>query len=544
MSSLTPFSIGSGETVASATKRFVASHPTYLETSPIDELRRREFKRLEGGGVYVDYTGAGLYPESLVHDHAKILATNVFGNPHSASPSSMLSSTYVHAARIAVLNFFDADPEEYDVVFTPNASGALRIIGESYPFVKGTSDLVLPLDAHNSVNGLREFATKAGAKVDYMPIEVASKQRFEAPSESAGGLFVLTGQSNLSGLKGNLNLLADAKARGYDTLLDAAALAPSTAISLRSLNGSVDALAISLYKLIGYPTGVGCLVARKEFLAKLRKPWFSGGSVLIVQSPSMGRLLLDGHERWEDGTVNFLSLIAVPRGLQILNNHLPIMAKRLPLLMHFTLSSLTSLKHANGAPLVELHSPSSPDAYSPSDHGAVISMSFLKPSGGRVPPHAVEQRASTANIHVRAGCLCNPGAASCLLGRAKMLNDWEIHAQDSQGNYDTPASVKESYAANEHMERLIRDEGVVRISFGLASAISDAAAFVDFSRSFLDVDTAVPKEVEAVAPKLRTKTAAQVEIIREEIQPTRRRSGVLAKLRGLQRRVLSTGTAH
>ncbi|KAF8307793.1 PLP-dependent transferase, partial [Clavulina sp. PMI_390] len=466
----------------SAIKRFVNSHPSYLETSAIDELRSREFRRLSTGGVYMDYTGAGLYPESLVYDHAQVLASNVFGNPHSASPSSMLSSTYVHAARVAVLNFFDADPEDYDVVFTPNASGALRIVGESYPFTKGTSDhLILPLDAHNSVNGLREFAVKAGAKVKYMPIKVAWRQRFYAPSESAGGLFVLTGQSNLSGLKGNLNLLADAKSQGYDTLLDAAALAPSTAISLRSLNGSVDALAISLYKLIGYPTGVGCLVARKEFLAKLRKPWFSGGSVLIVQSPNMGRLLLEGHERWEDGTVNFLSLIAVPRGLQILNNHLPVMAKRLPLLMHFTLSSLASLKHANGAPLIELHSPSSPDAYSPYSHGAVISMSFLRPTGVRVPPHDVEHRASAANIHVRAGCLCNPGAASCLLGRAKMLNEWEIHAQDSHGNYDTPASVQESYAANKHMERLIREEGVVRISFGLASAISDAAMFIDFA---------------------------------------------------------------
>ncbi|KAF8317189.1 PLP-dependent transferase [Clavulina sp. PMI_390] len=305
---LSPFTLGTSESAKAASQRFVASHPAYLQTSAVDDLRRREFTRLQNSGVYLDYTGAGLYPESLIKEHRDQLLNNVFGNPHSASPSSMLSSKYAHAARLAILNFFDADPNEYDVIITTNASTALRVVAEAYPYSRGAdSKLILPTDAHNSVNGMREFAIKAGAQVTYVPMEAPGKQTFKAPEDGAESLFVLTGQSNLSGLKGNLSLLAEAKSHGYNTLLDAAALAPTTAISLRSLNNSVDAMAISLYKLIGYPTGIGCLVARKEFLTKLQKPWFSGGSVLVVQAPNMGRLLLDGHERWEDGTVNFLS---------------------------------------------------------------------------------------------------------------------------------------------------------------------------------------------------------------------------------------------
>lgn len=194
----------------------------------------------------------------------------------------MLSSTYAHAARLAVLNFFDADSSEYDVVFTSNCSSALRLVGEAYPYTNNASHLVLPTDAHNSVNGLREFAMKAGASVHYAPMD-GQHQSLRAPEQGSGSLFVLTGQSNLSGLKSDLSLMGEAKKCGYDTLLDAAALAPTTAISLRALDNSVDAMAVSLYKIIGYPTGVGCLVARKAFLAKLRKPWFSGGSVIIVQ---------------------------------------------------------------------------------------------------------------------------------------------------------------------------------------------------------------------------------------------------------------------
>src|SRR5258708_117560 len=199
--------------------------------------------------------------------------------------SSEMSSHFAHEARLAVLSFFDADPNEYTVIFTTNASNALRIVGESYPF-SSNSHLILPLDAHNSVNGLREYAFAAGAHVSYTPMLGDIPQTLAAlpdPTSPNPGLFALTGQSNVSGYKYDLELLnLVKKLHGFDTLLDAAALAPTTRISLSGLASSVDAMAISLYKMIGYPTGVGALVARKAFLTKLKKRWFSGGSVRVV----------------------------------------------------------------------------------------------------------------------------------------------------------------------------------------------------------------------------------------------------------------------
>lgn len=37
-------------------------------------------------------------------------------------------------------------------------------------------------------------------------------------------------------------------------------------------------MAVSFYKMFGYPTGVGALVVKKSFLAQLRRPWFAGGT--------------------------------------------------------------------------------------------------------------------------------------------------------------------------------------------------------------------------------------------------------------------------
>ena len=80
---------------------------------------------------------------------------------------SMLSESHIKAARTAVLDFFDASPDDYVCVFTSNATGALKIVGESYPF-SPQSSYVLSSDSHNSVNGIRKFAHVAGAEVHYL----------------------------------------------------------------------------------------------------------------------------------------------------------------------------------------------------------------------------------------------------------------------------------------------------------------------------------------------------------------------------------------
>ena len=102
--------------------------------------------------------------------------------------------------------------------------------------------------------------------------------------EKAPSLFVLTGQSNISNSKNPLSIIEFASSIGYHTVLDAAALAPTSTISLPDYP-QLDAMAISFYKMFGFPTGVGALIAKKSFLAQLKRPWFSGGNVDFVQVP-------------------------------------------------------------------------------------------------------------------------------------------------------------------------------------------------------------------------------------------------------------------
>jgi molybdenum cofactor sulfurtransferase len=89
-----------------------------------------------------------------------------------------------------------------------------------------------------------------------------------------------------------------ASSLGYHTLLDAAALAPTSTFSLA--DHPIDAMGISFYKMFGFPTGVGALVVKKTFLTQLKRPWFAGGNVDVVQVPgSLVTRAHDLHEQFE-----------------------------------------------------------------------------------------------------------------------------------------------------------------------------------------------------------------------------------------------------
>ena len=185
---------------------FRQSYPAFENTSLLDELREREYARLdEQGHLYLDYTGGSLYAESQLREHLELLRRHVFGNPHSSNPTSRAMTELDEQARASVFEFFHASPDEYFIIFTPNASGALKLLGEAYPFTPG-GHYLLTVDNHNSVNGIREFARAKGAAISYLPImlpdlRVAEQDLFSAleqAREDSHHLFAYPAQSNFS----------------------------------------------------------------------------------------------------------------------------------------------------------------------------------------------------------------------------------------------------------------------------------------------------------------------------------------------------------
>ncbi|HEY7124298.1 MAG TPA: aminotransferase class V-fold PLP-dependent enzyme [Ktedonobacterales bacterium] len=462
--------------VNEAFSAFRRAYPAFDSTSRLDELRASDYKRLdEQGQIYLDYTGGGLYAESQLRAHLEMLSRKVFGNPHSDNPTSRAATELDERARAFVLEYFNASPEEYVAIFTPNASGALKLVGESYPFT-ADSQYLLTYDNHNSVNGIREFARARGASVSYVSVtppdlrvdEVALLAALDQPKGAGPRLFSYPAQSNFSGVQHPLEWIEVARAKGWDVLVDAAAFVPTNRLDLSQWKP--DFIPLSFYKLFGYPTGIGCLLARRAVLRTLQRPWFAGGSIWAVSVESERIFMADDEAAFEDGTINYLMLPAIEIGLRHLQSvGVETIHTRVACLTGWLLESLLALRHSNGQPIVQVYGPRDTHL-----RGGTIAMNFFTPAGKVVDERLVDMRASAGQISLRTGCFCNPGAGEIAMSISK-----EAIVRSFQREERPPF--------DEFLEAMgLETGGAVRVSLGLATTFADVYRFMQFAETFRD----------------------------------------------------------
>ena len=458
--------------LAQAEAAFVEANPSL---HGLDELRATEYGRLDATGeVYLDYTGGSLYAESQVEEHMRMLREGVYGNPHSANPTSSAATELVERARAAVLGYFNAREGEYECIFTPNATGALRLVGEAYPFDR----FLATYDNHNSVNGIRQFARAKGAATAYVPLDAPDLRvdRVSDHLDEAEGhsLFAYPAQSNFSGVKHPLEWIDQAHERGWDVLLDCAAFVPASRLDLSTWKP--DFVAVSFYKMFGYPTGLGALIARRRTLERLQRPWFSGGTVVAANVQGDLAVPHSGHSRFEDGTVDYLGIPAVEIGLRHIERiGIDTISQRVESLGTWLLGALQRLEHSDGSPAIRVYGPATWDR-----RGGTIAFNFLHPDGRVVDERLVDRVAAAHNISLRTGCFCNPGTG------------------------EVAFSITEEMLAEEFEDGMILDDyiarvglptgGAVRASLGLATNFADVYRFMAFATEFCDL-TDVPADL-------------------------------------------------
>ena len=457
---------------------FSASYPSYARTRALDEVRTREYPLLNAQRhVYLDYTAANVPPQSLIARHVDLLRGHVLGNPHSTNPASSLTMEWVERTRRAVLAFFNASADDWVVIFTANATQALKLVGESYPFEPGGKYL-LTFDNHNSVNGIREFARTKRSTTTYVPIVLPEMRvdddelmrHLERARPGRANLFAYPAQSNFSGVQHPLDWIEIAHRKGWDVLLDAASFTPTNRLDLS--RWQADFVVQSFYKIFGYPTGVGCLLARKAALAKLRRPWFSGGTITVASVQGDKYYLAEGETAFEEGTPNYLALPAVEMGLEYISAiGLDVIHERVRCLAGWLIDRLVALQHPNGAPLARIYGPRSDDR-----RGGTVTFNFYGADGRHIDHRVVEQRANAANISLRTGCFCNPGGGEIALG----ITGTELSSCFHQPEHETHLTIDDFRLCIDG-----KSTGAVRVSVGLASNLADVDAFIAFATEFV-----------------------------------------------------------
>ena len=458
---------------------FVESYPGFNRTRILDEWRQTQYTRLDANRqIYLDYTGGGLYSELQLSEHMELLRTKVLGNPHSANPTSLAMTDLVEDTRNYILRYFNASPNEYIAVFTANASGALKLVGEAYPFEPG-SHFVLTFDNHNSVNGIREFARAREAHVTYVPLtspnlridrEVLDRV-LNSVDKDKSNLFAFPAQSNYSGVKHPLDLIELAHSKGLDVLLDAAAYVPTSRLDLGVIKP--DFVAISFYKMFGYPTGIGALLIHRAVFQKMKRPWFSGGTVNFASVQGNGYYLSPNEAAFEDGTVNYLNIPAIKSGLQHLEKvGIKTIGQRVDCFAGWLLDNLLSLQHSNGKPMVRIYGPTNTKM-----RGGTITLNFYGPDEQLLDYRRIEELANEEGISLRTGCFCNPGAGEIAEG---------LTAEDMIAGLNQGPDLSLPHFLQVIQHRGNKSAGAIRVSVGLATNFADVYRFMHFAAGFRD----------------------------------------------------------
>lgn len=445
----------------------------------LDDIRQNDMEHLNGS-IYLDYTGSSLYRTSQIENIFKLYRKHLFANPHSLSPASEFTTELVESARDLVLDFLGTTSRKYTVIFTASATASLRLLAESFPW-SDESLYLYTRDNHNSVLGIRRWATHWGAKfrsVDSDELQGEGNKIPGSRSTSTSHLFAYPAEENFAGKKYPLEWIRKfqetdfgdrfAQKKGkWHVLLDAAAFLGTNKLDLDKY--PADFVVMSFYKIFGFPN-LGALVVKNDNIEYLRKMGFSGGTVVMATCGKDFALLQPrGCSRFEDGTVPYLSIISLKEGLNKLNEiGIENISKHTWCLSRELFLRLSMIRHSNGRPVVKFYGNIMKN--DPKIQGPIITVNFLNSKGGYIGYNEVMTNARKENINIRVGCFCNPGACT----RANNLNDDQVEEY-----YNKKTSCHDSIDIIDGIPL-----GAVRISLGAYSTLEDIEAFAKFVENY------------------------------------------------------------
>ncbi|XP_063226583.1 molybdenum cofactor sulfurase 3 [Bacillus rossius redtenbacheri] len=349
-------------------------------------------------------------------------------------------------------------------------------------------DFVYLQDNHTSVLGMRVPAAEKCGSVyclsdsdvfDAFSTNCIEDESTHGAAHAGNSLFVYPAQSNFSGVKYPLSWIAQAQDGRLETvlcsrsagnkrenkcsrwfcMLDAASHVTTQTIDLSRVKP--DFLCISFYKMFGYPTGLGALLVRNTSANVLRKKYFGGGTVLIALSCEnfhVPRPLLS--DRFEDGTIPFLSIASVQHGFDTLKRlvgDMQSVAEHTFALAQRLFHSLLTLHHSNGRPAAVLYGDT--DYRDQSTQGGIVNFNLLRANKEYVGFVEILNMANLHGIQLRTGCFCNPGACQKHLGHSSQ--DVKHHFQAGHVCGDDRDLVDG------------QPTGSVRVSFGYMSSKED-----------------------------------------------------------------------
>ena len=386
----------------------------------------------------------------------------------------------VEQTRQKVLRLFNADPTHWDVVFTANATAAVKLVMECFAGHEQGFDYLYHFNAHTSLVGVREQAQNSRCLATAEEMEHwlgGGKFLPKDKSTNRSTLFAYPAQSNMNGER--LPLSWPSQVRGSVqhentyTLLDAAALVSTSPLDLSDQTAAPDFVSMSFYKIFGFPD-LGALIVRKASAHVLRRrKYFGGGTTEMIGcigTPWVERKESSVHARLEDGTIAIRSILALSCAIDTHTNlfdGLTQVSKHTGWLAKTLYERLTGLKHANGMPVCHMYKAPTSTYGDSKSQGATVTFNAKKSDGSWRSGFEVGAMLRANDIHVRTGSLCNPAGMASALG---------LSAKDIRAAFDS------GFRCNQPGDD-VRGEvpfGMIRATLGAMSTLEDVENLVGF----------------------------------------------------------------
>lgn len=403
----------------------------------ISQIRSHMFHQGNLETAYLDWARKALFTDQQIGTFVRELSQNLYGNTHSESESSERSMDLVDDLRRYITRFFGSTLSSHVVIFTHSQAQAIKTIVEAFPF-KSNSKFMYSTSSSADIIGLRGIATAAGATSEVFS-QIPDPQTFPSGTINLVA-FPLVDQFDGTTLsEEDMTKLAtlNASAPGnVITVADATAFIPGGKLDLSKFK--FDAVVFDCEKLFGFPK-LGILVMRSELVWILERPYFGGGTlVYALTSRSKEKMRLRPSERFEDGSLPFLNMVAVDKGFKLLdtlgwNN----ITKHTETIMKNITTGLNNITYEGGKKAVQIYG---------TNHRTIVSFNVIDENGNVRDYREVLKSAQEHDIVLSGGCQDVPG--TCM----KTFN------------------VDESALAKE-MKR--PDCGVLRVSIGWATSESD-----------------------------------------------------------------------
>ena len=304
-----------------------------------------------------------------------------------------------------------------------------------------------------------------------------SRRRSTRPRPAAPHLFAYPAQSNFSGVQHPLDWIERGTRARLATCCSTRrrSCRPTGSTSARWQPDFVTHVVLQDVRLPDRASGA--LVARRDALAELRRPWFAGGTIGLASVAEPRHTWAPGEAGFEDGTIDYLGIPAVTIGLRHLDGvGIETLTGRVRVLTRRLLDGLASLRHPDGSPLIRIYGPRDV-----TERGGTVPFNVIDPSGAVVDVPLVEARAAASRVSVRTGCFCNPGASEAARG---ITGDdmRRVFALGHQPTFDELRALLPGKAL-----------GAVRASVGIATVDRDLDRLFAVLATFADDSTVRPR---------------------------------------------------